>query len=78
MPRGRSCGRYGTTAKCAGEGTWYNLSEVLAQEPVGFTLIGESTWAIHYSFHRLGTLDDRTFTITSARQWHHPEDPQAM
>ena len=54
------------------------LSEVLAQEPVGFTPIGESTWAVHDSFHPLGTLDERTLTITSARQWHHPEDPQAM
>ena len=54
------------------------LSEVLAQEPVGFTPIGESTWAVHYSFHPLGTLDERTLTITSARQWHQPDDPQAM
>jgi transposase InsO family protein len=54
------------------------LSEVLAQEPVGFTPIGESTWAVHYSFHLLGTLDERTLTITSARQWHQPDDPQAM
>ena len=54
------------------------LSEVLVQEPVGFTPIGESTWAIHYSFHRLGTLDDRTLTIIPIRQWHQPETPQAM
>ena len=54
------------------------LSEVLAQEPVGFTPIGETTWAVHYSFHLLGTLDERTLTITSARQWHQPDDPQAM
>ena len=54
------------------------LSEVLVQEPVGFTQIGESTWAIHYSFHRLGTLDDRTLTISPIRQWHQPETPQAM
>lgn len=54
------------------------LSEVLVQEPVGFTPIGESTWAVHYSFHPLGTLDERTLTITSARQWHQPETSQAM
>ena len=33
---------------------------------------------IAYSFHPLGTLDERTLTITSARQWHQPETPQAM
>jgi len=54
------------------------FSEVLAQEPVGFTPIGETTWAVHYSFHPLGTLDERTLTLTPARQWHQPEDPQAM
>ena len=26
---------------------------------------GESTWAVHDSFHPLGTLDERTLTITS-------------
>lgn len=54
------------------------LSAVLAQEPVGFTPIGETTWAVHYSFHPLGPFDERTLTITPARQWHQPEDPQAM
>ena len=54
------------------------LSEVLAHEPVGFTPIGETTWAVQYSFHPLGTLEERTLTITSARQWHHLDDPQAM
>ncbi len=37
-----------------------------------------STAAVYYSFHPLGTLDERTLTITSARQWHQPETPQAM
>lgn len=54
------------------------LSEVLAQEPVGFTPIGESTWAVHYSFHPLGTFEERTLTISPARQWHQPDTPQAM
>ncbi|MCY4132189.1 MAG: integrase core domain-containing protein [Nitrospira sp.] len=54
------------------------LSEVLAHEPVGFTPIGETTWALHYSFYPLGTLDERTLTITSARHWHQREHPQAM
>ena len=54
------------------------VSEVLAQEPVGFTPIGEAMWAVHYSFHRLGTLDERTLTLIPTRHWHQPEDPQAM
>ena len=54
------------------------VSEVLAQEPVGFTPIGETTWRVHYSFHPLGILEERTLTITSARHWHQPEDPQAL
>lgn len=54
------------------------LSEVLVQKPVGFTPTGENTGAIHYSFYPLGTLDERTLTITSARHWHQPESPQAM
>ena len=54
------------------------LSEVLAQEPVGFTPIGEGTWAVQYSFHPLGIFEERTLTITPARRWHQPETPQAM
>ena len=54
------------------------LSEVLAQAPVGFTQIGETTWAVQYSFHRLGTWEERTRLITPVRHWHQLEDPQAM
>ena len=54
------------------------VSAVLAQEPVGFPPIGEAMWAVHYSFHRLGTLDERTLTLIPTRHWHQPEDPQAM
>lgn len=54
------------------------LSEVLAQEPVGFTPIDEGTWAVHYSFHPLGLFEERTLTMTPARRWHQPETPQAM
>ena len=54
------------------------VSEVLAQEPVGFTPIGETTWAVHDSFHPLGILEERTLTIISAPQWHQLETPQAM
>ena len=31
-----------------------------------------------YSFHPLGTLKERTLTLTPARQWHQPDTPQAM
>ena len=55
-----------------------SLSEVLAQEPVGFTPIGETTWRGPYSFHPLGILEERTLTLTATRHWHQPEDPQAM
>lgn len=54
------------------------VSEVLAQEPVGFTPLGEGTWAVHYSFHPLGTLEERTLKIIPAQQWHQPDTPQAM
>ncbi len=54
------------------------VSEVLAQEPVGFTPLGESTWAVHDSFHPLGLLEERTLTLTPARQWHQPDTPQTM
>ncbi len=30
-----------------------------------------------YSFHPLGTFDERALTITPAQQWHQPEDLQA-
>lgn len=59
-------------------GSLLYLSEVLAQEPVGFTPIGKTMWAVHYSFHRLGTWDERTRTLTPVRQWHQLEHPQAM
>ena len=78
MPRGWRGWPTGHNGEVRWRGHVVYLSEVLAQEPVGFTLIGESTWAIHYSFHLLGTLDDRTCTITSARHWHQAETPQAM
>ncbi len=54
------------------------LSAVLAQESVRFTPLGETTWAVHYSFHRLGTWDEQTRLITPVRQWHQLETPQAM
>lgn len=65
-----------------GEIRWHGhllyVSEVLEQEPVGFTPIGETTWTVHYSFHPLGILEERMLTITSAPQWHQLETPQAM
>ena len=61
-----------------GRGQLLYVSEVLAQEPVGFTPLGESTWAVHDSFHPLGTLEERTLKIIPAQQWHQPDTPQAL
>ena len=46
------------------------VSEVLAKEPLGLTLIDNETWELRYSFHVLGVLDQRTNTITPAQGWH--------
>jgi len=46
------------------------VSEVLAQEPLGFKRIDEEQWEMHYSFHLLGVLDQRTKKITPAKHWH--------
>jgi len=52
------------------QGELIYVSEVLAQEPLGFTRIDEEQWEMHYSFHLLGVLDQRTKTITPAKHWH--------
>ena len=46
------------------------LSQVLAQEPIGLVPCDNACWEIRYSFHLLGVLDERTYTITSAKEWH--------
>lgn len=46
------------------------VSEVLAQEPVGLKPIDEQKWEVHYSFHLLGVLDERTKKITPTKGWH--------
>lgn len=46
------------------------VSEVLATEPLGLTRIDNETWELRYSFHVLGTLNERTQTITPAQGWH--------
>ncbi len=46
------------------------ISGVLAKEPIGLEQIDEYTWSLRYSFHLLGTLDERTNTISPATQWH--------
>jgi hypothetical protein len=37
---------------------------VLGHEPIGLEAIDNGIWALHFGAVRLGTLDDRTFTIT--------------
>ena len=49
------------------------LSQVLAQEPIGLVACDNDCWEIRYSFHLLGFLNERTHTITHARQWHQRE-----
>ena len=49
------------------------LSQVLAKEPIGLVACDNDCWEIRYSFHLLGVLDERTYTITPARQRHQRE-----
>ena len=46
------------------------LSEVLAHEPIALVPVDNDRWEVRYSFHLLGTLNDRTQTISPALQWH--------
>lgn len=46
------------------------LTEVLAGAPVGLERVDEGRWAIRYSFHPLGYLDEREGKIVSAGPWH--------
>lgn len=52
------------------KGTLIYVSEILATEPLGFKLLDTDTWEVRYSFHRLGTFNERTNTITSTPGWH--------
>ena len=58
----------------SGEIKWHGdliyVSQVLAQEPLGLKQIDEEKWEIRYSFHLLGTLDQRTKKILPAKVWH--------
>ena len=49
------------------------LSQVLAKEPIGLVPCDNGCLEIRYSFHLLGVLDERTYTITPAKQWHQRE-----
>lgn len=46
------------------------VSQVLAQEPLGLKQIAENQWEVRYSFHLLGTLDQRAKKILPANNWH--------
>lgn len=39
------------------------LSQVLVGEPIGLEVIDTGLWAVRYSFHHLGMLDERRMTI---------------
>ena len=49
------------------------LSQVLAREPIGLVACDNDCFEIRYSFHLLGVLDERTYTITPAQKWHQRE-----
>jgi len=46
------------------------VSEVLAKEPLGLKPIDSDKWELCYSFHLLGTFDERTKKIIPAKGWH--------
>jgi len=48
------------------------ISQVLAQEPLGLKQIEDEKWEVRYSFHLLGTLDQRTKKILPAKSWRGP------
>ena len=67
----------GVTVRCVrhnGQIKWKGhllyVSDVLAQQPVGLLEIDEGLWELRYSFHLLGLLDERTFTINPPSHWH--------
>lgn len=57
-----------------GEIKWHGdliyVSQVLTQEPLGLKQIEEGKWEVRYSFHLLGTLDQRLKKILPAKTWH--------
>ena len=57
-----------------GEIKWHGdliyVSQVLAREPLGLKQIEEEKWEVRYSFHLLGTLDQRRKKILPAKTWH--------
>jgi transposase InsO family protein len=46
------------------KGRSLSVSSVLGHEPIGLEAIDNGIWALYFGPVRLGTLDDRTFTIT--------------
>ena len=57
-----------------GEIKWHGdliyVSQVLIQEPVGLKQIEDGKWEVRYSFHLLGTIDQRSKKILPAKTWH--------
>ena len=71
--RGVTVRRVRRTGEFKWRGRLIYLSAVLAKEPIGLVACDNDCWEIRYSFHLLGVLNDRTHTITHARQWHQRE-----
>ena len=57
-----------------GEIKWHGdliyVSQVLAQRAAGTQADRGTKWEVRYSFHLLGTLDQRTKKIVPAKSWH--------
>jgi transposase InsO family protein len=51
-------------------GNFIYITDVLAKERIGLKEIDEGRWAICYSFHPLGTLNEETMTVEPCCQWH--------
>ena len=52
------------------QGELIYVSGVLAHEQLGLTQVDDQQWAVRYSFHRLGILDQRLQRILPATGWH--------
>ena len=70
---GVSVRRVRRTGEFKWRGRLIYLSQVLAQEPIGLVACDNDCFEIRYSFHLLGFLNDRTYTISHAPKWHQRE-----
>jgi hypothetical protein len=52
------------------KGEFVYVSEALAGEPMGLKQVSESEWEMHFSFHKLGVLDDRIGKVRKLKVDH--------